>query len=235
MGATTHIWKWKRRLLAFSCSLCLSCAAGPALAAIRVACVGDSITYGALIDFRERYSYPAQLQQMLGDGYEVKNFGAPGYAVQHDSALSYWNQPLMAESAEFEPDIVLFMLGTNDANDQNWYNARVFLHDYREMIQWYRDLPSAPAVYLLSPPPYFLEASSDSQMAARINNIAELLRRMVVYDPWPLIDVHAATSERPELFLEDHLHPNTDGYKVIAKTVYAALRDMENAATGGQP
>ena len=36
---------------------------------IRVACVGDSVTYGYGIRHRAKYNYPAVLQNLLGDGY----------------------------------------------------------------------------------------------------------------------------------------------------------------------
>ena len=42
---------------------------------IRIACVGNSITYGAGIANRDRDSYPSVLGQMLGKGYDVRNFG----------------------------------------------------------------------------------------------------------------------------------------------------------------
>ena len=42
---------------------------------VKVACVGNSITYGAGISNRDRDSYPAVLGQMLGEGYEVRNYG----------------------------------------------------------------------------------------------------------------------------------------------------------------
>ena len=45
---------------------------------IKVACVGNSITYGTGIEDREHFSYPVQLQKMLGDKYLVGNFGKPG-------------------------------------------------------------------------------------------------------------------------------------------------------------
>ena len=35
---------------------------------VKVACIGNSITYGSGIDNREQNSYPAQLQRMLGVG-----------------------------------------------------------------------------------------------------------------------------------------------------------------------
>lgn len=50
--------------------------------AIRVACVGDSITYGAKIEDNFLNSYPAQLQLFLGSDYLVGNFGASGYTLQ---------------------------------------------------------------------------------------------------------------------------------------------------------
>lgn len=43
--------------------------------AIRVACIGNSITDGSGIDMATQKGYPAILQNKLGDGYEVKNYG----------------------------------------------------------------------------------------------------------------------------------------------------------------
>src|SRR4051812_40315304 len=45
---------------------------------VRVACVGDSITFGSGIPDREHNAYPAQLANLLGDRYEVRNFGVSG-------------------------------------------------------------------------------------------------------------------------------------------------------------
>jgi len=42
---------------------------------IKVACIGDSITSGFTLLNPRRDSYPSLLQNMLGDGYEVRNFG----------------------------------------------------------------------------------------------------------------------------------------------------------------
>lgn len=46
--------------------------------AVKVACIGNSITYGAFIANRDQNSYPAQPQAYLGDGYEVRNYGVSG-------------------------------------------------------------------------------------------------------------------------------------------------------------
>ena len=45
---------------------------------IKVACVGNSITYGTGLSDRATQSYPVKLQKLLGERYEVENFGKPG-------------------------------------------------------------------------------------------------------------------------------------------------------------
>ena len=52
---------------------------------IKVACIGDSITYGHGIKNWPKNNYPAILQQLLGDGYHVQNFGVSGQEVQDNS------------------------------------------------------------------------------------------------------------------------------------------------------
>ena len=42
---------------------------------IKVACVGNSITEGFALAHPETESYPAVLQRLPGDGYQVGNFG----------------------------------------------------------------------------------------------------------------------------------------------------------------
>ena len=56
---------------------------------IRVACVGNSITYGTGIEDRARDSYPSQLQRMLGDKYVVGNFGKPGATLLYHGHRPY--------------------------------------------------------------------------------------------------------------------------------------------------
>ena len=66
-----------KKLITFSLSLFFACVA-MAQEKIKVACVGNSITYGTGVAEREKNAYPVKLQQMLGDKYEVGNFGKPG-------------------------------------------------------------------------------------------------------------------------------------------------------------
>jgi len=80
----------------------------------RVACIGDSITQGS--------GYPDRLQELLGSDYEVGNFGVDGSTVSQETAMPYMRQDKFIDAMEFKPDIVIIMLGTNDANPEINYN-----------------------------------------------------------------------------------------------------------------
>ena len=91
---------------------------------IRIACVGDSITYGTSVANRAMNSYPAKLEALLGKAVvKVGNFGKPSayvlasdnpYNVKTDASLSYKNTAEFRASLAFDPDVVIIMLGTND-------------------------------------------------------------------------------------------------------------------------
>jgi lysophospholipase L1-like esterase len=46
----------------------------------RVACLGDSITFGAQVVDREHNAYPTLLDALLGERFVVRNFGVGGAA-----------------------------------------------------------------------------------------------------------------------------------------------------------
>ena len=94
----------------------------PAPAKIRVACIGDSITYGQAMTNRVAECYPAQLQRLFGDGYEVRNFGNGGSCVYSDPKTGpsgwrphSWRKAVGSSAYAFKPDIVVCNLGINDA------------------------------------------------------------------------------------------------------------------------
>ena len=68
----------KLLLLLFTCILTFPCLAEQRQPKVRVACMGNSVTYGAGIKDREQNAYPAQLQKIMGGSYEVGNYGFSG-------------------------------------------------------------------------------------------------------------------------------------------------------------
>ena len=127
---------------------------------IRIACIGNSITYGAAMVNREKNAYPAQLQAMLGAQYEVMNFGVNGTTLLKKGNIPYWNTPEYSNALKSNPSIVFIKLGTNDSKliNRSFYNE--FNNDYTSLIQSFRALPSHPRIVLLLPLPSFLEDSS---------------------------------------------------------------------------
>ncbi|MDC1566712.1 GDSL-type esterase/lipase family protein [Phocaeicola vulgatus] len=146
----------KRIFLACICYLLILPTGLWAKRIIKVACVGNSITYGAGISNREKNSYPAQLQYYLGDDYEVRNFGSNGATAQSDGDYPYVRTGVYGESKNFLPDIVLIKLGTNDTKPQNWKDEKHFMEEYQTLIDTYRSLDSHPQVILLTPVRCFL-------------------------------------------------------------------------------
>ena len=116
----------------------------------RIACVGDSITWGFTIVNRRKYSYPALLQQQLGDEYEVRNFGYNDAAARFDADTPYVKKHVYQDSLAWNPDVVLLMLGSNDTKKRNW-DPEIFRRDYKQIVQSYLKLPSEPRVILITP------------------------------------------------------------------------------------
>ncbi len=180
---------------------------------IRVACVGDSIT--------EWSNYPETLQELLGDGYLVGNFGVAGSAVTQDSDLPYMNQSAFQDAKEFQPDVVIIMLGTNDAKDVNYPYIYNFLGDYQEIVTSYETLPDDQQIFLVTPPPIYnnnLGLDNSNLEQGVIPNIEQVADNMNL----PTIDLNSAMTGHSEYF-KDGVHPNDDGTEVIANTISTAI------------
>lgn len=195
----------------------------------RIACVGDSITYGATIRDKSHDSYPAQLGTILGRKYSVKNFGASGYTLQESCDRPYTSHKRYKKSLDFKPDVVLIMLGTNDTKPYNWISTEAFQDDYRQLILSYQELPSRPDVILMTPASVFPENFNPAKpykiRAGVAGEAAKAVRELAKELGLPFIDIHEVTASHPEFFLQDGVHPNELGAKAIARTVYEALKD----------
>ena len=194
---------------------------------IRIACVGDSITFGLLAVPRAFNTYPVQLQKMLGDKYSVRNFGVNAHAAQKASDRPYWQHADFQKSSDFAPNIVVLMLGTNDARTGNWKSLDQFLQDYSELVAHYQSLPSKPIIYVMSPPAVFAVHGNATPNfgipVAVIDEISAGVKKFAEEKNIGFIDIHAVTAPRADYFTFDGIHPNVEGTRLMAETVYAAL------------
>lgn len=188
---------------------------------VRIACVGDSITYGAGIDDRERSSYPSVLGQMLGSDFTVRNFGVSGATLLKKGDKPYWLEPEFSKIADFRPNIVIIKLGTNDTKPQNAERIHEFGLDLEAMIEHFNRLPSHPRVWLCLPVPVYESRWGINEQCLSDYVIPAILKVADKKD-LPVIDLHTALSNRPELF-PDKIHPNAAGASLMAKTIHDAM------------
>ena len=192
---------------------------------IRVACVGDSITYGCMVKNRNKNNYPNVLNGLLGEGYCVNNFGYTDRAVIYDADLPYVKEKLYKQSLDFKPDIVVFLLGSNDTKKRNW-NKEKFIQSYNKILDGYLSLESKPKLYVLIPPPMF-EVGGKVKYGLRnevLDEICPLVKAIADKRGLETIDLYEAFKGKKELF-SDGVHPNAKGSKVLAQTVYERIKN----------
>ena len=191
--------------------------AGP----VKVACVGDSITFGAGIKDRKKNNYPTQLQGMLGDGYAVTNLGVNAATLMKKGDKPYWKLKQFQAAQDLQPDIVVIKLGTNDTKPHNWKHKADYQPDYTEMIRTFQQLDSKPKVYICYPAPVVGEQWGINDKTVR-EEVIPLLDKIAKETKATIIDLYAPLKDKPEL-LPDKVHPNAEGATIIAETVQAAI------------
>lgn len=177
---------------------------------VRVACVGDSITAVS--------GYPHKLQELLGNDYVVANFGVSGSTISTCSHLPYLNQPQLKRAENFNPDIVLIMLGTNDANRELTPSDSSLEEDYTQLVTSFQSLPSTPKVIIVKAPPIFTSPNSAYDNINLATNVNPRVENFAAQMNLPTIDMYQVFDDHPEYFV-DGVHPNDDGASLIASTM----------------
>lgn len=186
-------------------------------APIKIACIGDSITYGAAIKEREKNSYPVQLQKILGDAFSVHNFGVNAATLLKKGNKPYWKLNQFKAAQDLQPDIVIIKLGTNDTKPNNWQHKDQYQPDYLEMITIFQKLDSKPKIYICTPAPVVGERWGISDKTVR-EEVIPLIGKISEEAEVPIIDLYTPLKDKPEL-MPDKVHPNAEGAGIIAKTV----------------
>lgn len=192
---------------------------------IKIACVGDSTTYGHGISGWPGNNYPAVLQNLLGDAYHVNNYGVSSFAVQESADRSYRTLPHYQESIAYDADYVVFMMGSNDSKPHNWKGADAFREDLLSLLDTYGD---SEILLCTLPAAFFLEGQTEGVtnhdiQPLIVNEIAEITREVAAERGYTLIDIHALTARHPEWFEKDGVHPSNEGAAAIAREIYAVL------------
>ncbi|UWY28074.1 GDSL-type esterase/lipase family protein [Flavobacterium sp. TR2] len=189
--------------------------------AVKVACIGDSVTAGYLLANPKSESYPSQLQVLMGSQYEVKNFGYSGATLLKKGSRPYYKTKECADAIAYQPDIAIIHLGLNDTDPRNWPNYKDdFNADYSWLIEVLRKQNPNVKIFICRMTPIFNEHSRfKSGTRDWFWQIQEHIGEVAKANKVNLIDLHKKLYHRPDLF-PDALHPTKEGAKILAQTVY---------------
>ncbi|MGC4031054.1 MAG: GDSL-type esterase/lipase family protein [Tepidisphaeraceae bacterium] len=188
---------------------------------VRVACVGDSITYGSGTTRPAVESYPAQLAALLGEQWQVRNFGVRGANLIKSGDKPYTQQKAYQAALDFNPDVLVLMLGTNDSKPQNWKHQDQFAADAKTLIDSFKNLPARPKVFVCYPIPVVGKGVYGIREQPVLEQQA-ILAKVAKATGGTVIDLHAVLANRPKL-IPDTVHPNAEGAALMADAVYHAL------------
>ena len=189
---------------------------------IRIACVGDSITFGAGVDHREQNAYPVVLGKLLGEKYDSKNFGVSGATLLKKGDLPWWKQGAFKAATDFNPNIVVIKLGTNDTKPQNIKFKDEFATDLAALVDHFAQLPAKPKVFLCLPVPAYATQWGINEAGIK-EMVFPAIEKVAKDKGCVIIDLHTALSDKANLF-PDKIHPNAEGAAIIAKTVADAIQ-----------
>ena len=191
---------------------------------IKIACIGNSVTYGYGLKDPATQSYPAQLQSMLGDSYKVKNFGHSGATLLRKGHRPYYKTDAFKEALQFVPDIVIIHLGLNDTDPRNWNNYRnEFKSDYTWLIDQFKNKKPNAKIFICRMTPIFhRHPRFESGTREWFWQIQKEITEIAAANHTGLIDLHTGLYSRPDLF-PDALHPNAAGAEILTKIVYKAI------------
>lgn len=207
----------------FALALLIVLATNLIAAPIRVACVGDSITYGAAIQDRATNNYPAVLGRLLGAEYDVKNFGVNGATLLKNGDKPYWKQSAFAAAKNFKPQVVIIKLGSNDSKPQNWKYKDEFTQNLIDLVQVFKQLESKPQVWICKPAPVAMDRWGITEAVVKQEVIPAVVAAARRSKGVKLIDIYKVLAPHPEMF-PDGVHPNAAGAKLMAVEVHRYLK-----------
>lgn len=188
---------------------------------VKVACIGNSVTYGYGHTNPNETSYPVQLSKLLGNDYKVENFGKSGATLLNKGHRPYKEQPEYKAALDFAPDIAVIHLGLNDTDPRNWPNYRDdFIPDYISLIDTLRQINPNVKIYICRMTPIFhWHKRFKSGTRDWYWQIQSAIEQVAALSASELIDLQEVLYHRPDI-MPDALHPNAEGAALIAQRVY---------------
>lgn len=191
--------------------------------ALRVACIGNSITDGFGIDMAAQQGYPAQLQQLLGSGYNVRNYGVSSRTMLNKGDHPYMQEQAWRDAVAWHPDIAIIKLGTNDSKPENWQYGAGYEQDLKAMLAALK----GTKVYLCTPIPAFKPTWNISDSVI-VNGIIPIIQKVAKKQKLQVIDLHTLFAGDGDKMLGDGIHPNEKGARRMAEIIAPIVKGENN-------
>ena len=238
-GGFRSSWPFHDQMLA-DLTAWLNCHKAPKRDAIRVACIGNSITDGHGIDMSDVKAWPGQLQKLLGNDYVVKNYGRSGRTLLKNGDQPIWKEQAWRDALAFKADVAIIKLGTNDSKPENWQHADEFETDLRAMIdQLNPKVPvlnkkgkptkkmqrsAKPRIILCTPIPAYKPSWNISDSVI-VNHIIPIINKVAKEENLEVIDLHTIFNNADGKAMQaDGIHPTEAGDGQIAKAVMGKVK-----------
>ena len=173
---------------------------------LKILALGDSLTAGYRLD--KKKAFPAQLEKMLekrGYAVSITNAGVSGDTAQQGYQRMDW---VIKRAGPFK--VLLLELGANDGLRQNKVSAAK--DSLEKIIQ--KAQKSNMTIFLLGMKlPINFSEKYRKPFEAMYPSLAEKYK--IPLYPFILKDV----AQKSELNLSDLIHPNEEGYKIVAKNL----------------
>lgn len=199
-----------------------------------IACVGDSNT---------QRGYPKILQQKLGAEWKAINCGISAATILDGTLRPFHKMEQYNTALGSKANVIIIMLGTNDANPRWWDAERKTAFDgppaaefkagYLKLIKDLQVMDSKPQLLLAIPLPVFPtrakpanQENTEGRRANLVNKVIPLIREVAAETKLPLVDIHGYLSDSVSLST-DGVHFNNAGDVKMCEALAAAVKKLK--------
>ena len=181
---------------------------------ITLSVLGDSLSYGYMVTT----GYIHMLMELLAKDYPSNQFRLHNHGVCGDTAQDGLRR-LRGALLQPPADIALVQFGINDCFvgiSVSEFHAAV-----RKIVQGYQAECPKGIVLLMPPPPVY--PSQENLMLEPFRKAMHELAKMLGVVCVPMYEHWSVGESNPTQWLDDGVHPSDEGYRLMARAVYAAL------------
>lgn len=193
----------------------------------RILCFGDSLTYGTTLRAPEGWAalaavegYVPKLRRLLngeyGEGIQLINSGVGGETSTEGL------ERLKRELGLYRPELVLILEGAVDIGGTSPRYVRVRRNLRNMMIEVQSD---GIAAIIGTVPPFHPDGFRASGIA-NVPMLNQIIREEAALLGVPVADHERAFGEHPGLQGPDGVHPNDNGYLVMAETWFQEIKNL---------